>query len=486
MASIATPVSRPHRFAVPPVAVAVLLLLILVLPNPAGYVGGGGDDWYYVQAARCAAAHGWCLPETHWATRWPLVAPMGLVFAVFGDGWWQASVVPLLYSLLSVVLFVRLIENAWGSRAGLIGGIAFVATASFAKGLLQPNVETVELALLLTAASIGELALRRTSGRLALVTGLLLGMAAQARMTSLVWLPIGALALIFVSPARRRLALPTLGGFALPLALEAIFYGLWAGRPLLSQQLSAAHTRIASSELPTSIDLTRSPLFNPQFISGWHPAMNIHVHWTVDGVLNLLANPQMGPVLLAALVLLWLRRKALSWRDPVVLIAGAALLYTGALIYGLAIDPKARMFLPVAALAAAIVAKLAVDAWGAGERSLVGAIIALLVVTGAVETAKRFDMGAAAPLAGSWARERPGDVAVEDATRRFLTFDATVRALPVEPAPARYLVALVAGQCGESAPVAQAPQQWIFVRSAGFGRPNDPLNLCEFSRTQPR
>lgn len=486
MASIATPVSRPRRFALPPVAVTVVLLLILVLPTPAGYVGGGGDDWYYVQAARCAAAQGWCLPETHWATRWPLVAPMGLVFAMFGDGWWQASVVPLLYSLLAVVLFVRLVEKAWGPRAGLIGGIAFVATASFAKGLLQPNVETVELALLLTAASVGELALRRTSGRMALVAGVLLGVAAQARMTSLVWLPIGLLALILVPPARRRLALPALGGFALPLALESIFYGLWAGRPSLSQQLSAAHTRIASSELPANVDLSHLPLFNPQFIGGWQPAMNIHVHWTVDGVVNLLANPQMGPVLLASLILIWLRRKTLSWRDPVVLIAGAALLYTGALIYGLAIDPKARMFLPVAALAAAVVAKLAVDVWDSGERSLAGAIITLLVVIGAVETAKRFDMGAAGPLAGTWAREHPGDVAVEDATRRFLTFDATVRALPVEPSAARYLIALVAGQCGESAPVAKAPQDWTLSRTADFGRPNDPLNLCEFHRTRPK
>jgi hypothetical protein len=482
---MAPALSRARNLNVPPVAVAVALLLLLVLPNPAGYVGGGGDDWFYVQAARCAATHGWCLPETHWATRWPLVAPMGLSFAVFGDGWWQAALVPLVYSLLATVLFVRLVERAWGPRAALAGGIAFVATASFAKGLVQPNVETVELALVLAAASVGAAAFRRGSWRLAIGAGVLLGIATQARMTSLVWLPIGALAL-FLAPRDRRLATPALGGFALPLALESFVYGLWTGRPFLSQQLSAAHTRIASSELPASVDLTRSPLLNPQFIGGWHPAMDIHVHWTVDGVVNLLANPQMGPVLLAALVLLWLRRKTLSWRDPAVLIAGAAMLYAGALIYGLAIDPKARMFLPVAALAAAIVARLAVDAWDAGEKLLVGALIALLVVIGAIETAKRFDMGAAGPLAGSWARERAGDVAVEDATRRFLTFDATVRALPVEPSAVRNLIVLVAGRCAEAVPVVKAPQDWMLMRTADFGRPHDPLNLCEFRRTQLR
>ncbi|UVO55126.1 glycosyltransferase family 39 protein [Sphingomonas sp. SUN039] len=484
LASMAPPLSRSRRLAIPPVAVAVALLLLLVLPNPAGYVGGGGDDWYYVEAARCAAAHGWCLPETHWAARWPLVAPMGLSFALFGDGWWQAALVPLLYSLLAVAMFVRLVERRWGARAALIGGIAFVATASFAKGLLQPNVETVELALLLTAANVASSAWRRGDSRLWLAAGILLGFAAQARMTSLVWLPIGALALVLAPRARRRFALPVLGGFALPLAIEALVYGLWAGKPFLSQELSAAHTRIASSELPTSVDLTRSPLFNPQFIGGWHPAMDIHLHWTVDGIVNLLANPQMGPVLLAALAAIWLRHKALNWRHPAVLLAVVAALYTGALIYGLAIDPKARMFLPVAALAAAIVARLATDLWDAGERLLVGGLIAALVLVGAIETDKRFDMGRAGPLAADWARAQPGDVAVEDATRRFLTFNPTVRALPVEPAPARHLIVLVAGSCAEAAPVVEAPQDWVLSRAADFGRPNDPLNLCEFRRVR--
>lgn len=471
-----------RRLSLSPTLVAILLLFVLVLPNPAGYVGAAGDDFYYVQAARCAAANGWCLPETHWATRWPLVAPMGLVFAVLGDGWWQSTLVPLFYSVLAVVLFVQLVERCWGPRAALVGGIAFVATAAFAKGLLQPNVETVELALVLAAATAGERALRKGKLTSAVAAGLMLGVAAQARMTSLVWLPIGVLALILLARDRRRFALSALGGFALPLAFEALVYGLWAGHPLRSQQLSAAHTRIASSELPVGVDLTRSPLFNPQFIGGWQPVMDIHVHWTLDGVLNLLANPQIGPVLAVALILLWLRRASLSWRDPAVIVAAVAALYTGALIYGLAIDPKARMFLPVMALAAALVGQLGVASWDAGERTIVGAMMALLVMIGAIETDKRFDMGVAGPLAGAWARERAGDIAVEDATRRFLTFDATLRTLPVAPNDARYLLVLITGQCREA--VAADPQRWQLTRSAYFGRHNDPLNLCEFRRTR--
>lgn len=482
---MAAPFIQPQRVVVPPVLVAVALLLVLVLPNPAGYVGAAGDDFHYVQAARCAAAASWCLPETHWAVRWPLVAPMGLVFRFFGDGWWQSTIVPLAYSLLAVVLFVRLVERTCGPRAAMLAGLVFVATAAFAKGLLQPNIETVELALVLAAANAGERAWQSRRARWAVAAGLMLGIAAQARMTTLVWLPIGGIALLLVARDAWRLALPIVAGFALPLSLEALIYGVWAGRPLLSQQLSAAHTRIASSELPATVDLTRSPLFNPQFIGGWRPAMDVHVHWTVDGVLNLLANPQIGPVLIVALMLLWLRRKALSWRDPAVVAAFAAMLYAGALIYGLAIDPKARMFLPVAALAALIAGRCGVAAWDAGERSIVAGLVALAVMFGAIETDKRFDMGVAAPLAGEWVRAYRGDIAVEDATRRFLTFDPTVMTLPVAPTQARHLLVLVAGHCREAQDVAAAPADWTLVKSRYFGRTNDPLNLCVFRRAQP-
>ncbi len=486
MTTLALPLDPRQRVLPNPVWVALAVLLALVLPNPAGYVGGGGDDWYYVEAARCAVGHGWCVPETHWATRWPLVAPMAAVFAMLGDGPWQAALVPFVYTLIALTLFTRLVEATCGRSKALVGGIALAATASIAKGLLQPNVETVELAWLLAAVTTGRGALIHNDVRRALLAGFFLGVAIQTRMTSLAWIPILGVGLLLVPPPQRRLAFPALLGVAVPVGLEMMAYWRMAGDPLLSQHLSAAHTRIASSELPPGVDLTRSPLFNPQFIGGWHPVMDIDLHWTVNGVVNLLVNPQMGPVLVAALVLLWLRRKTLSLRSPDSVMMAAAVLYSGTLIYALAIDPKARMFLPVAALAAALVGRLAVAAWDTGERVIVGAIIGAIVLIGAVETAKRYDMGKAAPLAGQWARQHPGRVSVEDDTRRFLTFDPTVRALPVHPASAAdRLIALVVGPCIKAGPVAADPGAWRIVRSADFGLPNDPLNLCEFIRADP-
>ncbi len=468
-----------------PTVVALALLMLLVLPVPVGYVGGGGDDYYYVAAARCAAAHGYCLPATHWATRWPLIAPMGLVFRLFGDGHIQSMIVPFAYSVVAVVLFVRLVGQAWGDQAALAGGIAFVATASFAKGLLQPNVETIELTFVLAAVSAGVQVCRPGATHRplwALAAGLLLAFAAQSRMTSLAWLPIIALAMPFAPANLRRLALPAVIGFALPLTIEGLIYSMATGDPLLSFHLSEAHTRIATSELPPGVDLTRSPILNPQFIAGWHPAMNIHLNWTIDGVINLLANPQMGPVLLGALLLTFLRRRTLGLRSPEIMLLAVAVLYTAALIYGLAIDPKARMFLPVGAIAAALVGHFAVATWDAGERAIAAVLLAALVLVGAVETAKRFELGSSRDLAAAWAQEHPGQVAVEDATRRFLTFDATVRALPVYPAGAKpRVIMLIAGQCAEARPVLHLSSDWLLARSAAYGRANDPLNLCEFA-----
>lgn len=484
MASIVSSQARWQRPLVPPALVAVALLLVLVLGNPVGYVGGGGDDFYYVEAARCAAAHGWCLPDTHWATRWPLVAPMALVFAALGDGWWQSTLVPLTYGLLAIILFCRLAERIAGYRAATLGGIALVATGALSNAVLIPNIDTVELALVLAAANIGEHAVSRRMRGWAAVAGALLGVALQARMTSLAWLPIAMIVLLYMPPLR-RLALAALGGLLVPIGLEAALYGIWAGRPFLSQNLSAAHTRIPSTELSPTVDLSRSPLFNPDFIGGWRPKMGIHVHWAVDGVLNLLWHPQIGPLICAALVFLILRRKSLRWRDPSVIAAGLALIYSGALIYVLAIDPHPRMFLPVAALAAFIVGRAGIELWDGRERLVVGVLTGMLVVFGVTETQKRFDFGVAGPLAHRWASEHRQDVAVEETARRFLTFDPLIRTLPAAPSDARHLL-LMSANCWEREPVASKPRQWALLRSHDFGRPNDPLNLCEFSRAQPR
>lgn len=482
MTALASPAAHTADRGLQPLPVALLLLFAIILPIPVGYVGGGGDDWFYVEAARCVAAHGWCVPETHWAARWPLVAPMGGVFALFGDSWLASTIVPLAYTVIALAAFVKLLELTSGRTAALVGGIAFVGTASIAKGLLQPNIETVELAWLLVAALAAQRALARDQGMAAFAAGTAFGLAIASRMTSLAWLPLLTAAWWLLPPDRRR----HVGLFLLGLLFIAVGDMLInlavAGDALLGPHLSAAHTRIASSELPAHVDRSRSPLFNPQFIGGWAPTMGLHAPWWIQGALNLFANPQIAPTLFAALALLFLRRRELGWRNADLLLVLAGACYAGALIYALAIDPKARMFLPVAAIAAAIIGRLGVRAWAEGERPIVAGLLAVIIVIGIGASKDRYDMGRAGPLAAAWAAEYPGDVMVEDATRRFLTFTPAVRLLPVAPADRGHVIVLQAGACREAHRT--IGPDWLPVQSRGFGLPGDPLNLCLFRRSQ--
>jgi hypothetical protein len=122
------------------------------------------------------------------------------------------------------------------------------------------------------------------------------------------------------------------------------------------------------------VDLTKSPLFNVDFIDNWRPAAGIEIHWTVDALLNLLASGSMM-VLPLALALLVVHRRDLGRREGggagLLLLIGGAALYFGALVYGFAIDPKPRMFLPVAAVACVTIGVLGSVAWERGGRPLI-------------------------------------------------------------------------------------------------------------------
>ena len=54
--------------------------------NPVGFVGGGADDSNNMKAVRCWVAAGEpCLAHTHWATRWPIIAPVAFATGLLGQ-----------------------------------------------------------------------------------------------------------------------------------------------------------------------------------------------------------------------------------------------------------------------------------------------------------------------------------------------------------------------------------------------------------------
>jgi len=466
----------------PPALVALAAMLAALAINHAGYRGGGADDWHYLEAARCAAAqHGLCVPTNHWWTRFPLVAPMALVLAIGGESRLTVGIVPLVYAALALVMLTMLIERRFGRAEAIVAGVLMATLPTVSLVLLQPNVDTAELAFTLAALLMIQAAVRSGRPRHALAGGALLGLAILTRPSALALLPIAALVVAAV-PSLRRFALPAALGIAAPLAAEAIVNWLWLGDPLHSWALSLGHTNIPSAELPPGFHSPRGPLLNPDYIAAWRPAMGIRVHWTIDPILNLLANPAMGILLIAALLLLALRRP--SARDPdgraLLWLFGAALLYFGAITYGFAIDPKPRMFLPLAAAAAAIFGVLAVRIWRDGGRALTGVIAVVTVGISLVYAAGIPDLIRLERPAGQWVREFGPALAVDDASGRFLTLVPGVRALPVDPPSAGRYMIVALGTCAE-APRFQTG--WRIERAAVVTTAGGELaSLCLFRK----
>jgi 4-amino-4-deoxy-L-arabinose transferase-like glycosyltransferase len=468
----------------PAVLVALAAMLAALAINHAGYRGGGADDWHYLEAARCGAAqHGFCVPSSHWWARFPLVAPMAVALGLGGESRLIVGIVPLFYAALALALFTLLVERRFGRAEAIVAGVLMATLPTVSLVLLQPNVDTAELAFTLAGLLMFESAFRNGRGRDALAGGALLGLAILTRPSALALLPIAAL-VAAATPSLRRFALPAALGVAAPLAAEAIVYWLWLGEPLHSWALSLGHTRIPSAELPPDFHSARGPLFNPDYVAAWRPAMGIRVHWTIDPMLNLLANPAMGPLLIAALLLVALRRpsprdapgRALLW------LLGAAVLYFGAITYAFAIDPKPRMFLPVAAAAAAIFAVLAVRMWRDGSRALIGAIGAVTIGTGLVYAAYVPDLSGLETPAGSWVREFGPALAVDDASGRFLTLVPDVRALPIDPPSASRYMIVALGPCEE---VPRFRTGWRVERTFALTTAGgEQASLCLFRRAE--
>jgi 4-amino-4-deoxy-L-arabinose transferase-like glycosyltransferase len=184
------------------------------------------------------------------------------------------------------------------------------------------------------------------------LAGLAASLAVLTRPTSLAMLP--AIAAAFILSGQKHRLLPFGLAFAAPLIAEGLCYWIAAGDPFLSWRLSLAHTTIPTDQLAAGVNLAEKPFFNVRFIDNWRPASGIEVHWTVDAFLNLVANGAVM-VLPVAIALLVLHRRRLGQPEAggraLLFLVGAAAFYFATLVFGLAIDPKPRMFLPVAAIA---------------------------------------------------------------------------------------------------------------------------------------
>jgi 4-amino-4-deoxy-L-arabinose transferase-like glycosyltransferase len=387
----------------------LVLALVLIFLNPVGYVGGGWDDYRYLTAIRCTAEHGFCIPTNHWERRFPLVLPLGYTTLLLGESRETLWIGPLVYSLAAVVLLVTIVKRQFGHLEALIAGTAFVLTPVINQRMLEIGIDIPELTFFLAALLCLQLANRNKRRTWMAASGLLLGLAVLCRPTMLAMVPPFATTIWFV-PELRRHSVAWLVGFALPIGIEAGVYLAAAGDPLLGWRLSLAHTTIPSTQLAPSVDLSRSPLFNVSFIDGWTPAVGINAHWTVKGIINLMLHVHVMFTFLFALAFAACNLRYLV-RDKQGKILGFAFLascwYFGALTYVFAIDPKPRMFLPLVAVASAMIGVLSVRSWRWPTGAVVVACIALLGFLGFTSAYLRINLREALQVGAQWLANNP-------------------------------------------------------------------------------
>jgi hypothetical protein len=349
--------------------IPALFVCALIIWDPVGYVGGGTDDDRYLAGALCWVQNGPCLPVNHWEGRWPLLGPLALFIGTLGFNRIAIALPSVLASLACLILIKRL-GDRFDARIGTAAVFVFAALPVFVFQVFSVAVESVEL-LFVLAGMMAVLSRRH------LLAGVSFALAFQVRETSIAALLPAA---VLLRKDLRGLLILGASFSAIPL-IEFLFFYLQTGNPLYRRLLSVGHTAIPSSELRGSTG--GRPFFNTELLRHWRYEPGFHVHWLVDGFVNLFANLKTGFLYTLSPLLLIAYRSRLkpAERGAAAFLIGLAFLYSAVLIYVLAVDPKARaMFVPTAALALAF-AIIAVRAWNLVLAVLMVSIAVLIALT---------------------------------------------------------------------------------------------------------
>lgn len=403
-------------------ALAATLALMLLI-NPVGFAGGGWDDWQYLNAARCWAEQGPCLPRDHWQGRWPVIAPIAAMIALFGESRLAIGLPSLCYALGCLLLLARLGNRLAGPPVGYVAALILLVMPIFGVELLGPNAEHPELFFLLLAANFILAYARRTLVSFAFAAGISWSLAFQVRETAIAALPLLAVAAWMFARRDLRALMAAMIGAMLPLLAELAIYYIATGDPVWRRHLSIAHTLVPSTELVGPVDHSRSPFLNPDYIAAWKHQPGIHFHWAIDGIVNLTANAMAGFGIAFSLILAlaYWRKLAKGERRIAGWSIGVALCWACFLIYVLAIDPKPRMmFVPVALTALALGVQLRSLA-RAGSAPLAFTTLVICWSVGMTNIILHPQVRSSESLAARWAAQYPKLIETDETTRRHLT-----------------------------------------------------------------
>jgi 4-amino-4-deoxy-L-arabinose transferase-like glycosyltransferase len=427
----------------------LLLAALVVAVNPIGYMGGGADDFHYLQAARCWVEHGPCLPDSPWSGRWPVIAPVSVVFGLAGESRTTAAIAPALWWIGAIVALGVLGERLFGRRAGIIAASLLALVPIFSNVALSIGADVPELTLQLGAVIAGLTAVSLQSRGWAVVAGLLAATAFETRETSAAFFAASALICLVADRRRAGVLAWAVTAFAVAIVAELAIYGAVTGNPFFFHEVSLHHARLPTSELDPSVDRSRSPIFNPAFIAGWKQEMGIRLFWPLDTWLNFLASPRLGPVLIGAIAaaLLWRDKLPAPQRRRCLLLALGAITSAAILIYVLAVDPQPRIFLGLAAAAALVLGALLSAARANGSRLsailLVGGLAAFELWTHA-NAPSRFE---SERIARGWIAAHPGQIEIDGGAADMLALVKEAASLPPRGSGRPLLVALTDANC---------------------------------------
>lgn len=216
------------------------LLALALVVRMALFFGGvrGSDAYAYAHEAYNIATGQYDVQaETmFYGFRYAVLLPTALAYKLFGVSDWSSALFPLLASLVTLWLIVRLGAILLSRSAGLLGGILYIVFPLSLPGatLLGPDSFIPMLsagALLAFWRAGGEATPARTRAALYLVTGLCIGLATQARETSLLLL----FSVAGLAACVRRWdggIWKVLLGCLVPLLAESLFYWMETGDPL--------------------------------------------------------------------------------------------------------------------------------------------------------------------------------------------------------------------------------------------------------------